>query len=90
MPKPQPSGLGALLRKEREEKERGADSSQSSPVEVEHVSNDLVGVHQKEKLTPTNNNSGRPATSKVDAHQEIKRTPTRPPKIAVDAHQNLF
>jgi hypothetical protein len=76
MPKPQPSGLGALLRKEREEKEQHTGSTQTSGEGVKYLSDNQVGVHRNSEWASIVYNDGRPLKSLVDAHQQNEGTPT--------------
>ena len=100
MPKPQTFGLGALLRKEREEKERQASSpSELTPADGGRPPINNADTHSELHSAPTSINIGRPIQNIADAHQVDLRTPTvdesgRPPvenlgvhAPAADAHQ---
>lgn len=93
MPKPQTYGLGALLRKEREERERQESAStESPPADGGRPPINSADIHRDLNTTPTIDNTGHPPQNIVDAHQTEQRTPTstdggHPPTVEVDAHQ---
>lgn len=92
MPKPQTYGLGALLRKEREERERQESASTESPLaDGGHPSINQVDAHHDLGPTPTTAAIGRPLHDIADAHQIEQRTPIgintgRPPAETLDTH----
>ena len=92
MPKPQTYGLGALLRKEREEKERQASiPSELTPQDGGRPPINNADAHPDLKIAPTSINTGHPPRDITDAHQNNLRTPTfdeggRPPNDNLGVH----
>ena len=76
MPKPQTYGLGALIRKERQEKEQGLTPPEPTPAEHGRPPDSMVGVHVNSDETPAPDIIGHPPQNIADAHQLEQRTPT--------------
>lgn len=93
MAKPQTYGLGALIRKEREDKEQHRPTpAEPPPTGGGHPPDILVDAHPTPDNTPTLPNTGRPPQIIVDAHRSAQRTPIniedrRPPAAEVDTHR---
>lgn len=93
MPKPQTYGLGALIRKEREEKEQQRPAPlEQPPAEGGRPPDILVDAHSYPADAPTLPYIERPPQIIADAHQAEQRAPTniedrRPPAAEVDAHR---
>lgn len=92
MPKPQTYGLGALIRKERQEKEQGLTPLEPTPAEHGRPPDSVVGVHVNSDEAPAPDIIGRPPQNIADAHQLEQRTPTniqdrRPPVDGVGGHR---
>jgi hypothetical protein len=92
MPKPQTYGLGALLRKEREERERqGSVPSEVTPDNGGRPPINNADAHSDLNQAPTTQNIGHPPQNLADAHQQnlqepIATTGGRPPISTLDAH----
>jgi hypothetical protein len=92
MPKPQTYGLGALLRKEREERER----QESVPLEITPDNGgrppvDNADAHRDSNIAPTIQNIGHPPRNLADVHQENLQASTvtiggHPPISELGAH----
>lgn len=92
MPKPQTYGLGALLRKEREERERqGSVPPEVTPDNGGRPPINDVDAHRDLNLSPTIQDIGHPPDNLVDHHQQNLREPTattggRPSINTLDVH----
>lgn len=92
MPKPQTYGLGALLRKEREERERqGSAPSEITPDNGGRPPINIVDAHHDLNITPTTQDVGRPLQNIGDTHQQNLQEPTaaiggRPPVSDLGVH----
>jgi hypothetical protein len=93
MPKPQTYGLGALIRKERQEKEQqGLTPPEPTPSERGRPPDSMVDAHVNSADTPAHDIIVRPPSNIADAHQSEQRTPTsiqdrRPPVDGVGSHR---
>jgi len=92
MPKPQTYGLGALLRKEREERERqGSAPSEVTPDNGGRPPINDEDAHHDSNIAPTSQNIRRPPQNLADAHPQNLQEPTvtiggRPPSSELGAH----